>query len=164
MERDLRWKLPKGRFEDVPAHRAKTMRAIKGSGNRTTELRLRLALVRAGIRGWKLRPKGLPGSPDFVFEARSLVVFADGCFWHGCAKCNRSRVRTNAKFWEAKTILNRKKDRRVTRRLRQDGWSVMRVWEHDLKDRLESVVARIRRSLEKRAIWDDASRSSGKSV
>jgi len=152
MERDLRRLLPNGSFIGVPASRSKVMRAIKGTGNRTTEGRLRLALVRQGVRGWKIRPDGLPGSPDFVFPKGRLAIFADGCFWHGCERCNKARIQTNAAFWRAKMALNRAKDQRVVRALQQAGWRVMRVWEHDLRDSLPKVVSRITKKLSSRAL------------
>ena len=65
------------------AERSALMARCRGSGNRATELRL-IALMRAGhITGWR-RGSRLPGRPDFVFAARRLAVFVDGCFWHGC--------------------------------------------------------------------------------
>jgi len=124
------------------------MRAIKGAGNRTTEQRLRLALVRAGIRGWKVRETGIAGTPDFNFPDSRLAIFADGCFWHGCPRCKRSMVLTNASFWAAKMQLNQSKDRRVARILRRSGWRVMRIWEHELRDALPQVVERISHHLE----------------
>jgi DNA mismatch endonuclease (patch repair protein) len=132
MEGFLRQFVPGGRFEGAPAARSRTMRAIKGSGNLTTEVRFRLALVRAGIRGWRVRPKGFPGTPDFVFDRRRVAIFADGCFWHG-SQCGRSAVATNAAFWAEKLKLNRSKDRRTTRLLRKGGWIVFRVWEHEIR-------------------------------
>jgi len=68
MEARLRKKLPGGRFNKVPATRSRTMRAIRSRGNRTTELTFRLALVRSGLRGWKMHPAGVPGRPDFFFR------------------------------------------------------------------------------------------------
>src|SRR5487761_1733953 len=101
MERELRQYLLGGKFSDVPKSRSKVMRAVKGTGNRTTERRLRSALVRAGVRGWRMQVAGLPGTPDFVFESGRVVVFADGCFWHGCRACNANLPRANAAFWQA---------------------------------------------------------------
>jgi|ERR1700733_1797658 len=150
MERKLRQLLADGCFKRVPASRSRVMRAIKGADNQTTERRLRLALVRSGMTGWKVRAPGIPGTPDFVFPYSRLAIFADGCFWHGCPTCNRSKVRTNASFWAAKMQFNREKDCRVARSLRRSGWRVMRIWEHDLRDTLPQVVERIRRRLNRR--------------
>lgn len=67
--------------------RSKIMAAIKGRNNKSTELRLRMILVSLGISGWKMQKQGMPGRPDFYFESRKLIIFVDGCFWHGCPKC-----------------------------------------------------------------------------
>ena len=83
MEKALREKLASGKFDNVTETDAKRMRAVKGKGNRSTELLFRLTLVRAGIKGWKLNPRNIPGKPDFYFPAEKVAVFTDGCFWHG---------------------------------------------------------------------------------
>lgn len=150
MERELRSFLPGGRFSGVPSSRSKTMRAVKGQRNRSTELRLRAALMRAGIRGWSIGGRGLPGTPDFVFPRHRVAVFADGCFWHACGICCQKPPRANAAFWSAKMALNRAKDRRHTCALQRGGWHVIRVWEHDIRDDLPIVVARIKRALRQR--------------
>ena len=67
MEKKLREKLPGGKFGDVAAGDVRRMKAVRGTNNKTTERRFRAVLIAAGIRGWKVRPKGLPGSPDFFF-------------------------------------------------------------------------------------------------
>jgi DNA mismatch endonuclease Vsr len=119
------------------------MRAVKGKDNRTTERRLRSGLVRAGVRDWKVRAAGLPGTPDFVFNNARVAVFADGCFWHGCRTCNPKPPHSNAAFWLAKMEMNRAKDRRHTTELKRAGWKVIRVWEHDIQHHLTRVVRKI---------------------
>src|SRR5690242_4583024 len=109
MESVLRLTLKSRRFTRVPPARSHVMSAIRSSGNRSTELRLRLALVRAGIPGWKLHVTGLPGRPDFFFPRRNLAVFVDGCFWHGCPKCGHL-PRTNHLFWKTKISRTKMRD------------------------------------------------------
>lgn len=87
MERRLKKYLDHGKFENVPEKRSRTMAAIRGKHNRTTELRLKMALIRRGIKGWKLHASELPGKPDFYFKNKRLAVFVDGCYWHGCPRC-----------------------------------------------------------------------------
>ena len=77
----------------------------------------------------------IPGKPDFVFRKERLVVFVDGCFWHGCPTCY-IKPKQNAEFWENKIGGNIRRDRKVSRQLRTDGWSVCRVWECKLKSRM----------------------------
>ena len=97
-----------------------------------------------GITGWR-RHQALPGKPDFVFSAERLAVFVDGCFWHGCPRCF-VKPKQNAKFWREKIGGNQKRDRRVARQLRADGWSVGRIRECRLK-RPEASERRILRML-----------------
>src|SRR5690606_12544112 len=106
LQKALRGQLPDGRFQAITARRSSMMKAVKVKNNRTTERRLRLALVRSGVRGWKLRVRNLRGSPDFVFDARRLAIIIDGCFSNGCETCVHF-PRTNAGFWKTKITRNR---------------------------------------------------------
>lgn len=132
MERFLKKFLRKGLFLDVSAVRSKTMGAIRARNNKTTEKVLRMALVRAGMRGWVLHP-ALPGRPDFFFSRTKTAIFVDGCFWHGCKKCGHI-PKTRSEFWRAKIKRNRERDSNVTAQLQRMGIEVVRVWEHELTD------------------------------
>lgn len=119
------------------------MRAIRAKGNRSTERRLRGILAQAGVRGWVLHPKGLPGKPDFLFPEARLVVFVDGCYWHGCEQCGHL-PNVNRPYWSAKIAGNRQRDERNTRSLEADGYRVVRFWEHELiPGRTAELVARL---------------------
>ena len=131
MERKLRQRLPSGTFVNVPAVRSRTMAAIRGRNNRSTERKLRSALVRAGIRGWIINDRAYPGTPDFMFRSLKVAIFVDGCFWHGCKNCANT-PNTNARYWRTKISLNKQRDRRSTYRLRARGILVLRFWEHEL--------------------------------
>ena len=87
MERKLKEKLVNGQFEGQTPVNSKRMKAVKGKGNKSTEVRFRSMLVRARVRGWKVHPRGIVGKPDFFFPEHRLAVFVDGCFWHGCPRC-----------------------------------------------------------------------------
>src|SRR6266478_771289 len=141
MERLLRKKLLGGAFLNVSESRSKAMAAIKSRGNLTTERRFRSALVRAGIRGWTIQPRGLVGSPDFCFPAEKLIVFVDGRFWHGCPRCGHI-PKTNSSFWRAKIRRNIERDRKNGRKLRAGHFRVVRIWEHELRNDLAGCVAR----------------------
>lgn len=121
------------------------MRAVKSEGNASTELRVMGILRRAKLSGWR-RHLPLPGRPDFAWPRAKVALFVDGCFWHGCPYCQRSATIANRDYWQQKIARNVRRDRRVSRQLRADGWSVLRVWEHALvfEDRL---LTRIRRAL-----------------
>jgi DNA mismatch endonuclease (patch repair protein) len=87
----------------------------------------------------------MPGRPDFVFKKQSLALFIDGCFWHGCLKCNL-RPKTNIKYWAKKIQRNRNRDKIVKKQLEQEGWTVIRIWEHQL-DNFYWLVRKINNSL-----------------
>ena len=126
--------------------RSEVMSRIRGKGNRSTELKLLKLFPEHGISGWR-RHLPLPGGPDFVFPKELLAVFVDGCFWHGCPRCYQA-PKKNKKFWRDKVTGNQRRDRRVARQLRTEGWSVCRVWECQLK-RPVTLIRRIRRILER---------------
>jgi DNA mismatch endonuclease, patch repair protein len=124
--------------------RSHVMSLIRSRGNLETELRLIAIFRQYGITGWR-RCQPLIGKPDFVFRASRVVVFVDGCFWHGCPKCYR-RPASNQQYWDQKVARNRRRDRSVTRALRGQGWLVIRVWHHELK-RPTAVATRIQKWL-----------------
>lgn len=147
MEAALRRHLPGGTFSGVSACRSRQMAAVRGRGNLTTESRMRFALVRSGVTGWKLHRRDLPGTPDFFFPKERLVVFVDGCFWHGCPRCGHFPTQ-RAAFWTAKIRRNRQRDRDVSRMLRLRGLRVIRFWEHDLARKPVRCVAGIKSVLD----------------
>lgn len=137
--------------------RSEVMARIKGRGNERTEIAFVSLLRRGGITGWRRhRPISLDTvrtraarrpsvRPDFVFPAIKLAVFIDGCFWHGCAT-HGVRPATNEKFWKEKIEGNMRRDRRVARSLRRQGWSVLRIWEHELRT-TERALVRLQRAI-----------------
>lgn len=143
MEKLLRTTLPGGSFTNVPKVRSRTMAAIKGKHNRSTERQFRMALVRAGIRKW-VTHANLPGKPDIFFPRARLAIFLDGCFWHGCNRCGHI-PKTNSLFWDTKIGRNRERDRRNSTLVRKEGIRVIRVWEHTLNDRIQlrRIIKRI---------------------
>jgi DNA mismatch endonuclease (patch repair protein) len=152
MEKALRRKLPGGTFHDVSATTSKTMAAIAGKHAKTTERRFRMALVRAGVAGWILHSGDVVGKPDIYFPVERVAVFLDGCFWHGCPRCGHV-PKTNRPFWKAKIARNQVRDRMATRRLRASGVSVVRIWEHELKEdqALADCILLVCRKLAKRS-------------
>lgn len=146
MERALKAKLPGGKFPSVePAHR-RMMQAVRGNGNSTTEARFKAALVGAGISGWKANCRSITGCPDFFFPHAKLVVFLDGCFWHGCDMCGHVPKR-NSQFWSFKIMRNSERDERTTALLRLQGFVVLRFWEHEIVDALQDCLASVQRTL-----------------
>jgi DNA mismatch endonuclease (patch repair protein) len=119
------------------------------------ERRLRSALHAGGLRFRVDLPIRVPGRrlihPDVVFTRARVVVFVDGCFWHGCPEHGRP-PRTNSTYWSAKIAINQTRDREQTIALQEAGWIVVRVWEHE--DPAAAAVA-VRRVLETQAASDN---------
>lgn len=132
MDKHLRKILGGEIFHNTSSVRSRTMSAIKYKNNKSTEQVLQMSLVRAGISGWKRNVKAIPGNPDFVFPSGRLVIFVDGCFWHYCARCGHI-PKTRSVFWETKLEATKARDRRNTRKLRDLGYRVVRIWEHQLR-------------------------------
>lgn len=119
------------------------MAQVKSGGNNSTEQTLLAVFRSQGIVGWR-RGSRLPGNPDFVFRGKKVAVFVDGCFWHGHrTKCRLPK--TNRLYWAQKIERNVKRDRLVSKTLRQMGWNVIRVWEHKVKQ--QETLARISEAL-----------------
>ena len=127
------------------AQRSEQMSRVRGQGNNSTELRL-IALLRAHrVTGWRRRAS-VPGKPDFVFRAKKIAVFVDGCFWHGCPR-HRRIPKSRVAFWKGKLARNAQRDRAVTRSLRAAGWKVLRIWECALQKNPLSCLKRIQKAL-----------------
>lgn len=124
--------------------RSEVMSKVRSRGNKSTELRLMELMRAAKLRGWR-RGSKLSGKPDFVFPKPRLAVFVDGCFWHGCPK-HATFPATRRAFWLKKFATNKTRDHRVNRELRQLGWRVLRIWEHELKHPTQCLT-RISRKL-----------------
>ena len=93
----------------------------------------------------KSNVRSLMGEPDFVIRFAQTVVFVDGCFWHNHGGCKRGKLpATNRAFWESKIMGNKKRDARIARQLRKDGWHVLTIWECRLR-KPEEVKRRLSR-------------------
>lgn len=123
-------------------NRAQLMSRVKGYRNATTELRFISLLKSTAITGWR-RNSQLQGHPDFVFPARRIAVFLDGCFWHG-HNCGRNLMpKSNRKQWITKISNNRSRDRMNNRHLSSIGWTVVRIWECELSKRPQVVISKL---------------------
>lgn len=124
-----------------PEKRSEIMKRVK-STNTSVEIKIRKELWRNGLRGWRVHPKNVPGKPDIIFRRKKVAVFIDGCFWHGCPVCDRSPKSGNA-YWENKISRNMARDRKYNELLINDGWSVIRLWEHEVTKDLTGCVSKI---------------------
>jgi DNA mismatch endonuclease (patch repair protein) len=102
---------------------------------------LRSLLWRAGHR-YRLHHATPAGRPDLAFPRAKVAVFIDGCFWHGCPQ-HYVRPRSSGEFWAAKLEANVRRDCAQTRRLEELGWSVCRIWEHEVFENPKRVGNRV---------------------
>ena len=116
--------------------RSNVMSKVRSSGNKSTEIRLIKLFKSAGITGWR-RNYPVKGKPDFVFLNCRLAVFVDGCFWHG-HDCRNTRPNDNSEYWIRKRERNMKRDIEVTEKFNQRNWTVLRIWECELKKKSEN--------------------------
>jgi len=119
--------------------RSKNMAAVRAK-NTTPEIYVRKALFKAGCR-YRLHYKTLPGSPDIVLPKFRLVVFVNGCFWHG-HKCLRglNRPASNKAFWNQKLDSNIIRDQRNRKELRRSGWKVRTIWTCSLEQGCRNLL------------------------
>lgn len=135
-----------------PAQRRKAMQ--NNRGRTVPERRFAKALWHLGYRyltsdGYRRRfDSRILGSPDIILASHGVLIFVDGCFWHGCERCHDFRSSCSIP-WQEKIEQTRLRDARIRGKLRGMGWRVWRVWEHDLRRRrdFERSVARIDKRL-----------------
>lgn len=111
------------------------------------ELAVRRMVRELGHR-YRLGNRDLPGSPDLANRSRRWVIFVHGCYWHSHQGCPRATVpKRNREFWLAKFAANRERDQRNENRLRELGYTVIVVWECELRNEPEAVIERLRAQL-----------------
>lgn len=133
------------RFEEklgfyTTKQRSKTMSKIRGK-NSVPELLLRKGLWAKNFR-FRLHRKDLPGRPDLAIEKYKLAIFVDGDFWHGY-QSNLRQPKTNPGFWGPKIERNKQRDRFVNQTLTEMGYTVMRFWEHEVKQNLDACINQV---------------------
>lgn len=122
-----------------PEQRSYCMSRVKGKDT-GLEVRVRSEIHRRGLR-FRKHVKDLPGKPDIVFPRAKVAVFLDGDFWHGYRFASwESKV---SGFWRAKISKTRARDTRNRRKLRERGWTVIRLWQHHFEREFEKSVERI---------------------
>ena len=129
--------------------RSYNMSRIKGKKTKPEEVVAKY-LFANGFR-YRRNVRGLPGTPDIVLKKYRTVIFVNGCFWHCHEGCKWFVLpETNAEFWKKKFDCNRERDKQNYKKLQDDGWNVIIVWEceirhSDRKMRLETLVEEITR-------------------
>lgn len=118
--------------------RSEIMSVIRSKGNKSTELKLIEFFKKNSIIGWRRNYK-VKGHPDFIFPRKKIAIFVDGCFWHG-HDCRNTRPSDNSEYWQKKREHNIKHDKEVTALFESRGWTVIRIWECELKRKNEQQL------------------------
>lgn len=130
----------------TPEQRRKNMQRIRSTGTKAE----RIIMGELGKRGliFVSYDKTIIGKPDIVFPEEKVSVFIDSDFWH----CNPKRFimpKTNVEYWKKKIERNKKRDREVNKQLKKEGWTVVRIWEYDVKHSLNRCIIKILKKLNK---------------
>ena len=131
------------------------MSRIRGKDTKP-EILVRKGLHARGFR-FRLQDRELPGRPDIVLPKWGVAIMVNGCFWHGHKGCRyATRPKENTEFWEAKITRNRHRDEVTSAHLEALGWTVITIWECELKGkaavetRLDALADEIRIAGERR--------------
>lgn len=130
-----------------PTSRSRIMSSIR-SKNTKPEILFGSMMHRAGLR-YRKHAKDLPGKPDFVFRPVKVAVFIDGDFWHGY-KLREWEHKLSQGYWREKIKRNVERDRLKRAALRREGWKVIRIWDHQLKEQPELMLAVVKHAVLKR--------------
>lgn len=119
------------------------MSRIKGKDTKP-ELLVRKFLYSRGVR-YRIHST-LPGRPDIVIKKKGIVLFINGCFWHGHTDCKDAGIpKSNSAFWQNKINGNVERDRKNLQKLEQNGWKVLTIWECELEKNRDSTLSNILR-------------------
>ena len=121
------------------------MSRIRGQ-NTKIDLKMNELLSSMGHK-FEMYPK-MDGNPDFLILKR-IVIFCDGDFWHGYKYFEKKRLRK--KFWRDKIETNMKRDKKISRKFRREGYSVLRFWEHDIEKNESKCLKRIQKKISERS-------------
>lgn len=119
--------------------RRRNMQAIRAQSK--LENQVSRMLWTKGFR-FRKNDKTLFGKPDISIKKYKVVIFIDSCFWHACA-IHGNRPKSNQDYWDEKLARNKKRDLEVTAFYIDQGWSIKRVWEHEVKEDIYAVVENI---------------------
>jgi DNA mismatch endonuclease (patch repair protein) len=124
----------------TPQQRRRIMSSVR-QRDTGPELVLRRLLYASGVRGWRCNYRNAQGRPDLAWPALKVAVFVDGAFWHGHP--SRHRPGRSGKYWDEKIARNVARDREVDSDLTGEGWSVLRLWDFDLRREPEVTANRV---------------------
>ncbi|WP_456289296.1 very short patch repair endonuclease [Paenibacillus sp. AK002] len=131
----------------TPSDRKKNMQAIRSTGTKLED-RVCNELWRRGYR-FRRNVSGLFGKPDIAIKKYKLVIFIDSCFWHSC-DIHGNMPKNNQEYWLKKLNRNKERDYEVTKYYQSMGWSILRIWEHQLKkDSFDRTISELSSFIDK---------------
>jgi DNA mismatch endonuclease (patch repair protein) len=130
--------------------RSEIMKAVRSSGSKL-EKKLAQELWRNGIR-YRKNVKDLKGKPDFAIKRYKTVIFVDSCFWHGCKEHCRI-PQSNRDYWTSKINRNKERDQETTQFYENENWTVIRVWEHEMKTNFMETSERVLALVKEQIKW-----------
>ena len=129
----------------TPEKRSWVMSRIRGS-NTKIDLKMKKLLSENKYK-FEMYPK-MYGNPDFILKRKKIAIFCDGDFWHGYRY--HEKKKPAKKYWKDKIEGNMRRDRRYSRKLRRDDWSVLRLWEHDIEKNPDKCMRKIKGKFKER--------------
>src|SRR3989338_264397 len=133
----------KERSDDLlPAKKRSELMSKIRSRDTKFEREFIISLRRATRKKFQTNVASIKGKPDIVFQKDKICVFLDSNFWH-CWYYPRWKHLLKNEFWREKIKNNRERDRKTTAYLRKNGWTVLRIWEHEVRRDLEKTIAKI---------------------
>ena len=112
------------------------------SKDTSIEIILRKAVWQKGLR-YRKNCKDIFGKPDLCFKGKKIIIFCDSSFWHGKNYLEGERFKTNTDFWEKKILRNIERDKEVNKKSEEEGWTVLRFWDKEIKNNLEQCIDKI---------------------
>ncbi|KTD83155.1 very short patch repair endonuclease [Paenibacillus sp. NPDC058367] len=119
--------------------RSENMRAIRSVS--MLENLVTRAVWAKGLR-FRKNVKGMPGKPDIVIKKYKTVIFIDSCFWHNCP-IHGTIPKSNTEFWIEKLMKNKQRDINISNYYTGEGWSILRVWEHEIRSDFNTAIEKI---------------------
>jgi DNA mismatch endonuclease (patch repair protein) len=125
---------------------SRVMSTIKAK-NTGPERLVQNGLKELGIRNFKLHYDRIPGKPDIAFIKAKIAVFIHGCYWHRCHYCKYCIPKTNTAFWQNKFLSNKIRDRKKKKDLHEIKWTVITLWECQIRKNLDKQIGKITKVL-----------------
>lgn len=132
-----------------PEQRKKAMISNKSKNTKIEQI-LSRALWHTGLR-FRKNASDVYGTPDICIKKYKMAIFCDGDFWHG-KNYNDKEFTSNKKYWDTKIRRNKERDLEVTITLRDQGWTVIRFWEEEIRRDLTKCVSLVFSTYKKKAM------------